>query len=462
MVCLSAFLLVFGACNNPDNPAVTDEPAYQGSPGEETPPKEPADPDDSDDPEEGDQEEGDQEDEDPEKGDQEDEDQEDGENPEDPEEPANGDDTDGGEEAFPEAEGANGTLSYTVEFPGDLVRSALMTLSIQGTTGQYQISRILDLRETYTGTAGTGSMTLPPGRYRLELGLNSLYPRIVRTENVVVYSETETAAPVYRFEDAEFENPVSVTGTGDLQNYLEGLPQNTETDPYLIRVGEIDLASTKTSAAENTLKNFYTALNRYVALDLRGCFGESLPSFTPKVAPNKANILALILPDELNTIKSNAFVGCTALVSADMPGVTTIMQGAFSGCEKLETVYLENLEAIKNDGSTTNGAFHKCTALSTVFLPRAREIGKKTFNSCTALSVVYIPQVTIIGDKAFAGCTGLDCLILGETPPELGEAVFAGNKPECIYVPSSAVDTYKNTLTKGWTDGLKAKVRAIS
>jgi hypothetical protein len=144
-----------------------------------------------------------------------------------------------------------------------------------------------------------------------------------------------------------------------------------------------------------------------------------------------------------------------------MPGVTTIMQGAFSGCEKLETLYLENLEAIKNEGSTTNGAFHNCTALNTVFLPKAGEIGKKTFNSCTALSVVYLPQVTIIGDKAFAGCTSLGSLILGEIPPELGEAVFAGNKPEIIYVPSSAVDTYKNTLTTGWTDALKAKVRAI-
>jgi hypothetical protein len=444
MVWLSAFLLVLGACNNPDNPVVTDEPAYQGSSGEEIPPKEEpaADPDDADEPEE-------------------EEDPEDSENPEEPEEPAPGDDTDDGEEAFPEAEGTGGTLSYTVEFPGDVVRSALMTLSIRGTTGQYRTSRILDLRETYTGTAGTGSVTLPPGCYRLELDLNALYPRIVRVETVDIYAETESAAPVYRFEDAEFEHPVPVNGTGALQNYLEGLSQNTETDPYLIRVGVVDLASTKTNAAENTLKNLYTVLTRYVALDLRDCFGDSLPSFTPKVAPNKARILALILPDTLKTIKSNAFIGCTALVSVDMPGVTTIMQGAFSGCEKLETVYLENLEAVKNDGSTTNGAFYKCSALRRVFLPKAGEIGKKTFNSCTALSIVYAPQVRSIGDKAFTKCTGLDCLILGETPPELGAAVFEDNKPERIYVPSPAVDTYKNTQTTGWTAALKAKVRGI-
>ncbi|MDR1375174.1 MAG: leucine-rich repeat domain-containing protein [Treponema sp.] len=438
LVCLSVVLLVFGACNNPDSPAVTEEPAYQERPGKEVPPGKTADPDD---PEE--------------------EDQDDSESPDDPDEPAGGDDTDDGEEAVPEAEGAVGTLSYTVEFPGDVVRSALMTLSIRETTGHYRTSRILDLRETYTGTAGTGSITLPSGSYRLELALNSLYPRIVRTENVTMYPGTETVAPVYHVEAAEFENPVPVNGTGDLQHYLEELPQNTETDPYLIRVGGVDLASAKTGAAENTLKNLYTALSRYVALDLSDCFGESLPSFTSNTAPHKANILAVLLPEELRTIKSNAFTGCTALVSADMPGVTTIMQGAFSGCVKLETVYLENLGAIKNDGSTTNGAFHQCSALSTVFLPKAEEIGKKTFNSCTALSVVYVPRVTTIGDRAFAGCTGLDCLILGETPPELGEAVFAGNKPERIYVPAAAVDAYKNTLTKGWTDALKAKIRAV-
>jgi hypothetical protein len=443
--CLSAFLLGLGACNNPDNPAVTEGPAYPESPGrEEAPPGGTTDPNDPEEEKE-----------------EEEEEQEDSENPDDPEEPANGDDRDDGEEAFPEAEGAGGTLSFTVEFPGDLVRSALMTLSIRGTAGQYRTSRILDLREIYTGTAGTGTVTLPPGNYRMELGLNSLYPGVVRTADLDIRPETETVTPVYRFEAAEFANPVPVDGTGDLGSYLAGLPPNTEGDPYLIRVGGVDLASTKTNGTENTLKNLYAALSQYVALDLSGSFGESLPSFTPKVAPYKANIRALILPEELKTIKSNALIGCTALVSVDMPGVTTIMQGAFSGCEKLETLYSENLEAVKNDGSTTNGAFHKCTALRRVFLPKAGEIGKKTFNSCTALSVAYLPRAAVIGDKAFAGCTALDCLILGETPPELGEAVFEDSKPERIYVPAAAVETYKNTTTRGWTEALKAKVRAI-
>jgi hypothetical protein len=276
-----------------------------------------------------------------------------------------------------------------------------------------------------------------------------------------VYPGTETAAPACHVGAAEFERPAPSGGTGDLQRYLEALPPNTETTPYLVKVEGVDLASAKTKAPENTLKNLYTALGRYAALDLSGCFGESLPSFTVKTAPNKAHIAALLFPEELRVITSNALMGCTALVSADMPGVTTIMQGAFNGCVKLETLYLENLEAVKNEGSTTYGAFHQCTALGTVFLPKAGEIGKKTFAGCTALSVVYVPRVTVIGDRAFAGCTGLDCLILGETPPELGEAVFAADKPERIYVPAQALEGYKNTQTRGWTDALKAKVRAV-
>jgi hypothetical protein len=74
---------------------------------------------------------------------------------------------------------------------------------------------------------------------------------------------------------------------------------------------------------------------------------------------------------------------------------------------------------------------------------------------------VYAPKVKAIEDEAFTSCMQLVSLALGETPPELGENVFAAGKPEVIYVPSSSVNTYKNTDVKGWTDALKAKVQAL-
>jgi hypothetical protein len=82
---------------------------------------------------------------------------------------------------------------------------------------------------------------------------------------------------------------------------------------------------------------------------------------------------------------------------------------------------------------------------------------------------VHAPKAEMIGDKAFAGCKNLESLTLGETPPELGEDVFARNKagqllaPQGIYVPKQAFDTYMNihTETTNWTDDLKAKVASL-
>ncbi|MFP3043013.1 leucine-rich repeat domain-containing protein [Treponema primitia] len=433
VVWLSAVLLFLGSCDSPDNPAIGNGPVNQESPEDKKPSDKTSDPEDA----------------------------EDAEDPEDPDDSDDGDDTDDHEAESPEGEGADGTLSYTVEFPGDQVRSALMTLSRLDSAGQYRPRLILDLRENYAGVASTGSLTLPPGCYRLELSLNSLYPRIAKTEILNIYPETETIVPAYHFDTSEFPSPIELTGTGELQDYLTAQQTNTEANPYIIKVGGINLSSSKSTATENNLIDLYTVLNRYAALDLSDCFGELFYKFTLTKAPNKAKIRALILPPELKTIPVNAFVGCSALVSADMPGVTTISHGAFNGCAKLETLYLDNVERIENDGGDTIGAFNNCTALTSVFLPRAVKVEKKSFNSCTSLSIVYLPQVGVFGDKAFAGCTSLECLILGETPPELGKTVFADKNPGIIYVPPSAIDTYQNTVTIGWTDALKAKVRAL-
>jgi hypothetical protein len=251
--------------------------------------------------------------------------------------------------------------------------------------------------------------------------------------------------------------PVALTGAKALQDYLAAQPENAETAPYLVKLGGINLAS---DATGDTLKGLYDALSRYVALDLSDCTGENFASITKGTAPNKTKITEIILPRELSTINTNAFVDCAALVAIDMPGVTTIMQGAFNGCKKLEIVLMEEVRAIKNTPSGGNAAFDQCDALKWVSLPNATEIGQKTFNSCDVLSTVYLPKATVIGDSAFAVCKKLESITFGATPPELGDAVFAANMPGAIYVPASAVSTYKSTATKGWTDALKAKVQA--
>jgi hypothetical protein len=251
---------------------------------------------------------------------------------------------------------------------------------------------------------------------------------------------------------------VALTGVAELQEYLDGQEENTAANPYPVKVAGVNLAGI---GAGNALKGLYLALSRYVALDLSGSSGVKFANVRPETALNKDKITSIILPSGLTTIETNAFVGYTGLVSADLSGVITVNNGAFSDCVRLETLFMKEVTKIVGAATSGKGTFHNCDALVSVSLPKAVEIGKKAFNSCDALSTVYAPRVTEIGDNAFEDCKQLEYLTLGETPPALGTSVFEGNKLEVIYVPSSSVTTYKNTNVKGWTDDLKAKVRAI-
>jgi hypothetical protein len=87
--------------------------------------------------------------------------------------------------------------------------------------------------------------------------------------------------------------------------------------------------------------------------------------------------------------------------------------------------------------------------------------GDGVFQNCESLVSVSLPRAALIGDRAFAGCVNLESLALGETPPALGNDVFADGTPLAIYVPSSALSAYKTTAIAGWTDALKAKVQAL-
>jgi hypothetical protein len=257
--------------------------------------------------------------------------------------------------------------------------------------------------------------------------------------------------------DSGQEGEITVTGSAALQERLNGLEDNTPATPYRVKVEGFNLANAR---AGDSLRTLYTALSRYVIFDFSDSYGETFANASIDSNPNKANITGIILPPGLRTIETNAFDRCINLVSADLSGVATINRGAFSRCEKLETLLTEEVTEIA-DAVSGNGAFHNCISLVSVSLPKAVKIGIKTFNSCDSLSTVYAPKATVIGEKAFAGCKNLKHIVLGETPPELGDSVFASKKPEAIYVPASAVNTYKNTDVTGWTEALKAKVQAM-
>lgn len=174
----------------------------------------------------------------------------------------------------------------------------------------------------------------------------------------------------------------------------------------------------------------------------------------------------------LTSVPQEALRGCTSLIFVNIPLVTNIGPGGFRDCNKLEEINMESVVTIHNY------AFYSCSAMhQDLYLPKLTSMpasGTTTrhfygsgitgfdaqlltsipgscFVNCTLLELVNIPLVTNIGPDGFRSCRKFEELILGqETPPTLGSDALASTPSTMsIYVPDSAVDTYK--AASGWS-----------
>ena len=106
----------------------------------------------------------------------------------------------------------------------------------------------------------------------------------------------------------------------------------------------------------------------------------------------------------VTAIGESAFAG-SSITKITLPvGVKTIENGAFQGCQSLQT--LEFTEPAWNESATLEG------------------IGDHAFQDCTALGTVYyLPEsLKEIGDYAFAGCTNMkEIRFSGDAVPTLGK-----------------------------------------
>ena len=115
----------------------------------------------------------------------------------------------------------------------------------------------------------------------------------------------------------------------------------------------------------------------------------------------KAKETNYTIPNSVTTIGEGAFSGCDSLTSINIPNsVTTIGEDAFSGCNSLTSINIPN-------SVTTIGedAFSDCISLTSISIPNSvKMIGKDAFAFCDSLTFINIPNsVTTIGDRAFLG-----------------------------------------------------------
>lgn len=153
-------------------------------------------------------------------------------------------------------------------------------------------------------------------------------------------------------------------------------------------------------------------------------------------------------------IGTDSFNDCSSLISITIPNnVTSIGARAFYGCTGLTDISLPD-----NIATIATSTFDYCYSLSSITIPNSvTTIGESAFMRCRSLSAVTIPSgVTSIGSSAFTNSSNLETVTVeATTPPTLGTMAFVTNTAlqnppyPTIYVPASAVDTYKST--SGWS-----------
>ncbi|MCQ2070060.1 MAG: leucine-rich repeat protein [archaeon] len=114
---------------------------------------------------------------------------------------------------------------------------------------------------------------------------------------------------------------------------------------------------------------------------------------------------------KINYINSYAFSG-TAIVSADLSGLSSVGISAFASCLALESVRFSD-----NDFNITSNAFSGCTKLSVLEnTSGVMAIGADAFSGCTSLpSELVFNNLTNFGTRAFDGCDQITSVTVPET-----------------------------------------------
>lgn len=137
--------------------------------------------------------------------------------------------------------------------------------------------------------------------------------------------------------------------------------------------------------------------------------------------------------NNMKTIKKNAFKGCTSmqLGSRNFPRVTTLEEGAFYDCKKIQNVTMPLVTEISKD------AFRGCSTVADMKIAKATKIGEYAFYNCGKLATItYSDQIESIGQYGLSGCA-LTTLVLSDKMTELADRAYRYLPITTVTVPSS-------------------------
>ena len=208
-------------------------------------------------------------------------------------------------------------------------------------------------------------------------------------------------------------------------------------------LGEVTLPVTVSKVAEDAFLNCkglskvnILDLGAWCAIDFKNEAANPL-YFAHKMIVDGEPVSDLVLPDSIESIGRNTFVGCTALESVTISdAISSIGESAFKGCSGLTRVNASSLESwcaidFKNESanplSSAKHLYINDEELSKVVVPSSvTAIKRNTFVNCAGVTDVTIGNhVTAIGDQAFSNCEKLASVSVGDGVKTIGKQAFA-------------------------------------
>ena len=196
------------------------------------------------------------------------------------------------------------------------------------------------------------------------------------------------------------------------------------------------------------------------------------------------DLTSIIIPNSVTSIGEEAFCECVDLTSITIPNsVTSIGEEAFSYCSGLTTINVEAGNTVYDSRNNCNAIIETATntlitgCKNTTIPNSVTSIGDGAFSGCSGLTSVTIPNsVTSIGEYAFCECGGLTSVNIGNSVKEIGYSAFAdcaeltdvycyaesvpSTKSDAFYrsstenatlhVPAASIEQYK--ATKPWSN----------
>ena len=149
-----------------------------------------------------------------------------------------------------------------------------------------------------------------------------------------------------------------------------------------------------------------------------------------------------VIPNDVTSIDSSAFVNCTSLTSITIPDSVT---------------------------SIGDSAFHNCSSLTSVTIGSGvTSIGVGAFCNCRGLTSVTIPDsVTEIGIGAFYGCKSLTSIVISNSVSNIGSQAFGDtawydNQPDGLVYAGKVAYKYKGTMPANTSIELKEGTLGIA